>query len=272
MMPSVADLLAAAAIPDSEAQLLLAHTIDRSRTWLFAHSEAQLDTEQAEQFQLLLRRRHAGEPVAYILGYREFWSLNLQVSSAVLIPRPDTESLVSWALELVPKEQPCSLIDIGTGSGAIALALAYERPHCDITATDISAEALAMARENSRRLALPISCCLSDCFDEVAGQQWSLIVSNPPYIAEADPHLTQGDLPREPITALVSGNDGLNVIRRLVASAPSHLLPGGHLLLEHGWEQGAAVRALLVAAGFSQVSTRRDLAGHERVTGGCWLP
>ncbi len=270
-MTSVAEALADAPISDTEAQLLLAHVLGCSRTWLFTYPDAALNDEQATHFQSLLQRRRSGEPIAYILGYREFWSLKLEVSPAVLIPRPDTELLVSWALELIPTEQALSIIDVGTGSGAVALALASERPRCRITGVDISSEALDVARANAERLKLNVAYSLSDCLDGLPSQQYSLIVSNPPYIEQADPHLSRGDLPAEPVIALASGPDGLDVIRRLIESAPVQLLPGGHLLLEHGWNQGDAVRQLLLAAGFSHVSTRRDLAGHERVTGGRWL-
>lgn len=255
--------------PRLEAQLLLAHTLGQSRSHLHAWPERVLSDDERHVFEALLARRLGGEPIAYLTGKREFWSLTLHVGSGVLIPRPETEQLVECALILLPPDQAVRVADLGTGSGAIALALASERPQAQIIATDTSSIALAMARDNARRLGLGrIEFRTSDWFQALGGERFDLIVSNPPYIPEDDPHLLLGDLPAEPRNALSSGADGLDAIRRIVANARQHLCPGGWLLLEHGFDQGAAVRDLLNTGGYAAVKTQRDLGGRERVTQG----
>lgn len=255
--------------PDArhEAEHLLLQVLGRDRAWLFAHGDDSLTEPQAAAFEALLTRRAAGEPLAYLLGRRGFWTLDLQVSPATLIPRPETERLVELALERLPDDRTLRVADLGTGSGAIALALASERPQAQVVATDVSEDALRVAQANARanRIANVAFRCGS-WLAPLADERFDLIASNPPYIAEGDPHLGRGDLRFEPPTALSSGADGLDAIREIVATAPAHLLPGGWLLLEHGWDQGAAIRALLLAAGFVEVATRTDLEQRDRVT------
>lgn len=272
-MASVSELLRAAELTGEEArreaEILLGHVLERPRSWLYTWPEHPVDATAAQHYRELLARRAAGEPVAYLVGEREFWGLSLRVTPDTLIPRPDTETLVEWALDL-PLPGAAAVLDLGTGSGAIALALASERPCWQITGADRSEAALAVARANGERL-LPgrVHWCGSDWFARVPAGRFHLLVSNPPYVAAADPHLQRGDLRFEPRQALEAGNDGLADIRRLVADAPAWLHPGGWLLLEHGFEQAEAVRGLLDAAGFAAVATRCDLAGQPRVTGGC---
>lgn len=254
--------------PLLDAELLLAHALDRPRPHLKAWPDNRPDAEQLARFEDLLERRQRGEPMAYLLGEREFWSLRLEVTPDTLIPRHDTETLVEAALGRIPRGKHCRVVDLGTGSGAIALAIRHERPLADITATDASRPALDVARRNAARLGLDIRFVYGEWFAPLAGQQFDVIVSNPPYIADADRHLANGDLPHEPRSALASGPDGLRDIRQIVTAAPGFLAPGGWLLLEHGHEQGDAVRALLAAAGFSGLGCSRDLAGHERVSFG----
>lgn len=251
-----------------DAEILLGYLLGKSRGWLYTWPEHALTAVQAADYAALLNRRRAGVPVAYLTGEREFWSLSLQVTDATLIPRAETETLVEWALEL-PLPPTAAVLDLGTGSGAIALALASERPGWRVTATDASAAALAVAGDNARRLCPGrVRCLQSDWFTDLGGEQFDLIVSNPPYVENDSPWLGSGDLRFEPRTALVAGSTGLDDLRQLVAAAPAHLRPGGWLLLEHGFQQGQAVRELLVAAGFAEVVTRRDLAGLERTGGG----
>lgn len=253
-----------------EAELLLLHVLGKPRSWLFAHATDPVETGDAVAFHALLARRVAGEPVAYLLGHRGFWTLDLAVSPATLIPRPETELLVELALARLPVDTALAVADLGTGSGAIALALASERPQVDVTATDLSAAALDMARGNAARNGLArVRFVQGAWFAPLQGMRFDLIASNPPYIASNDPHLQQGDLRHEPATALASGIDGLDDIRLIVADAGAHLLPGGWLLIEHGWDQGAAIRALFEHAGFEQVHTERDLEQRDRVTRGC---
>lgn len=250
-----------------EAEHLLLHVIDRDRAWLFAHGDAPLSDTDAAAFEALLARRIAGEPVAYLVGHRGFWTLDLQVSPATLIPRPETERLVELALERLPTDLPLRIADLGTGTGAIALALASERPQARVVATDLSDDALALARANGSANDLTnVDFRAGSWWTPVAGERFHLIASNPPYIAEGDAHLAQGDLRFEPPAALSSGADGLDAIRTIVAGAPAHLLPGGWLLLEHGWDQGDAIRALMTAAGFVDVVTETDLEQRDRVT------
>jgi len=259
------------AAPDArlEVQYLLQHALDKPRAWLLAHAEESPESERQVRYSAMLERRLAGEPVAYILGEREFYGLMLKVTPATLIPRPETELLVEQALLRLPVEQPGQVLDLGAGSGAVALAIAHARPRAEVVAVDASAEALAVARENAERLGLTNTVfLLGDWYAPLEGQQFDLIVSNPPYIASDDVHLAQGDLRFEPPTALASGADGLDDIRRIVAGAASHLRPGGWLLLEHGYDQASAVQALLNAAGMSEVHSIQDLAGIARVSGG----
>jgi release factor glutamine methyltransferase len=253
----------------ADAEILLAAALGRSRSWLYAHADADLDQAQREAFEHLLARRRRGEPVAQILGVREFWSLSWTVTQDTLIPRPETELLVELVLQRLPHDSTERVLDLGTGSGAIALALAHERTLAQITAIDSDARTLAVARKNAARLHLErVNFLLGNWFSPVRGERYRLIVSNPPYIAEDDPHLALGDLRFEPRAALVSGVDGLDAIRTIASQAPEHLHKGGHLLLEHGFEQGAAVRELLLAAGFVGVASHRDLEGRERVSAG----
>lgn len=245
-----------------DAELLLAHVLDLSRSAVLARDERVLTPEEQGDFENLLARRVAGEPLAYLTGTKEFWSLELEVSKDVLVPRPETELLVQWGLELDRN----LMLDIGTGSGAIALALARELPHARVSATDISPAALKVARANASRLAIGnVEFHQADLFAE-GDSRYDLIVSNPPYVAEADPHLA--DLTFEPRGALIAGEDGLSVLRRIVSGAAKHLAQDGWLLVEHGATQGPEVRKLFKRAKFTAVETRRDLAGLERVTGG----
>ncbi|WP_460831992.1 peptide chain release factor N(5)-glutamine methyltransferase [Lysobacter humi (ex Lee et al. 2017)] len=267
-MLRVDDLLrsARARLPVGEAELLLGHVLSRPAAWLFAFGDAAVDASVAADFLCMVDRRADGEPVAYLTGHRGFWTLDLVVGPATLIPRPETERLVELALERLPA-CPRAVADLGTGSGAIALAIAAERPQARVVATDASADALEVARRNAAAHGLSqVEFREGDWLAPLAGERFDLIASNPPYIAEGDPHLVQGDLRHEPMSALASGADGLDAIRRIVADAPGHLEPGGWLLLEHGWEQGAAVRALLEAAGFIDVGTHPDLERRDRVS------
>ena len=254
-----------------DAQLLLLHVAGRAqdeRAWLLAHDTDPLPASAGAAYEALCLRRAAGEPLAYLVGEKEFYGLMLRVDRRVLVPRPDTETLVEWALEALEGRPAPSLVDLGTGSGAIALALASRRPDAHVEAVDRSEEALAVARANAQRLGLPVNFQAASWL-EGSGTGLDLIVSNPPYIADADPHLAA--LGHEPLSALASGRDGLDDIRAIVAQAPAHLAAGGWLLLEHGWDQAGAVRALLLSAGFAQVQSRRDLAGIERASGGQWI-
>jgi release factor glutamine methyltransferase len=250
-----------------EAELLMAHVLQRPRAWLFAHADDPMPEDAARRFAELVGRRQAGEPVAYLTGRRGFWHFDLRVTPATLIPRPETERLVELALERIAPDAPLALADLGTGSGAIALALASERPRARVVATDASAEALAVAEGNARELGLRnVEFRHGDWLAPLAGERFALIASNPPYIADDDRHLDLGDLRHEPRSALASGRDGLDSIRVIALDALSHLHPGGWLLLEHGWEQGAAVRAILQAAGWVSVATQPDLEDRDRVT------
>ncbi len=268
---TIAQALARAAtcgVDRLDAHLLLGHVLARSRTWLLAHDTDLLDAEAQARYLALLARRAEGEPAAYLLGDKEFFGLNLRVTPDTLIPRPDTETLVHWALEHLPADQPRRVLDLGTGSGAIALALAHERPQADVTAVDASAGALQVALDNAAALGLRLRGRLGSWFAPVAGERFELIVSNPPYIAEGDPHMAA--LRFEPESALTAGPDGLDDLRQIVAQAPDHLPPGGWLLLEHGYDQAEAVQTLMRQRGFVEVSTRFDLGQQARCTGARW--
>jgi release factor glutamine methyltransferase len=249
--------------------VLLCHVLRCESAYLAAHSEALLTAEEAAHFQALVARRAAGEPVAYLAAQREFFGHCFHVSPAVLIPRPETEGLVEAALERIAADRPSAVLDLGTGSGCIAISIALARPQARIRGVDCSSEALAVARDNAVRLgASNVRFSESDWFSSLAGEVFDAIVANPPYVAEGDPHLAQGDLRFEPPQALRGGADGLHAIRRIVAQAPAHLTPSGFLFLEHGLDQAREVRALMSSAGFESVSSTADLAGIERVTGG----
>ena len=272
-MPDVRNVLIAATQQLGErldAELLLLHWLQKPRSWLFAHVDDGIDADVQKAYAALLERRMQGEPMAYITGHRGFWSMDLEVSPATLIPRPETELLVEQALLRLPPDIACSVADLGTGSGAIALAIADERPRAQVVATDSSVAALAVARRNAQRHGiLNVTFLHGDWLAPLVGQGFELIVSNPPYIQADDPHLAQGDLRFEPANALASGQDGLDDIRRIVRDARPHLHAGGWLLFEHGWNQGDAVRALLANAGYADVFTAQDLEQRDRVSGGC---
>ncbi|KQO21986.1 protein-(glutamine-N5) methyltransferase, release factor-specific [Acidovorax sp. Leaf76] len=271
--PTLAQALAQAhtlGLARIDAQLLLLHALgrpDAGRAWLLAHDTDGLDDAVQAQFIALCQRRVAGEPVAYLTGRKEFYGLALQVDARVLDPRPDTETLVDWALELIAPLPAPRLADLGTGSGAIALALQSQRPTAQVLAVDASSDALAVAQANATRLGLPVHFRQGNWMAGLDSVVFDAIVSNPPYIAAEDPHLAA--LTHEPLQALASGADGLEDIRTIVAQAPAHLVAGGWLLLEHGYDQAEAVRALLTDQGFGQVQSRNDLAGIARCTGGC---
>lgn len=253
-----------------DADLLVAHVLQVSRSYLMTWPEKQLSPSAYAQLQILLKRRCEGEPIAYLLGEQEFWSLTLKVTADTLVPRADTEVLIEQVLQLYPDQNAkLKLLDLGTGTGAIALALASEYPQATVTATDKMTAALAVAQENARQLNLPIKCIESTWFSALSGQQFDCIVSNPPYICEDDPHLTTQGVCREPLTALVAGKDGLDDIRELITQAPLYLHKQGWLLIEHGYHQGEAVRALFLQQGFHTVKTRQDYAGVDRITFGC---
>jgi release factor glutamine methyltransferase len=252
-----------------DAQTLLRRALGVTRAWLIAHAEQALTTEEQTRFQHLLHRRLQGEPVAYILGRREFYGLEFTVAPGVLIPRPDTETLVEAALRLMQQNPSTSrqILDLGTGSGAIAIAIAVNDSLSRVVAVDKSEDALNVARGNAERLgAASVRFMQSDWFAALADERFDIIASNPPYIAAGDPHLSQGDLRFEPLGALASGVDGLDDIRRIVALAPAHLEPGGWLLLEHGYDQADRVAALMREAGFTEIDHAADLAGIRRVT------
>jgi release factor glutamine methyltransferase len=252
-----------------EARLLLQQVLGVNRAWLIAHANDALQTNRDGEFQALLARRLAGEPIAYLIQQREFYGLTLRVSPATLIPRPDSETLVDAALEKIPhpSTKPITVLDLGTGSGAIALAIAHNRPQASVLAVDASDAALAVAQDNASELKLSnVQFALSDWYANLAEQRFDLIVSNPPYIAKNDPHLSQGDLRFEPLSALADGVDGLDDIRQITEQGLIHLKPQGWLMLEHGYDQGAAVRELMAQAGLVEIATRKDLGGNDRIT------
>ncbi len=281
-MSSIADTLAALqaqGLDRLDAQLLVLHVLQRAphdRAWLLAHDTDLVPATAQDQLQTLLSRRLNGEPVAYLTGHKEFYGLDLRVDHRVLVPRPDTETLVDWALEVLDTRttkdasQPTSVVDLGTGSGAIALALKHARPELLMHAVDFSDDALAVAAMNAQRLALDVRFSQGSWLSALeGGNKFDVIVSNPPYIAAQDHHLAS--LKHEPLQALASGVDGLDDIRSIITQAPERLKSGGWLLLEHGYDHAIAVRALLESAGFAAVQSRRDLAGIERCSGGCLL-
>jgi len=250
-----------------DAQWLLEHALGKPRSWLYAHGDDIADEALAARFEALVARRVAGEPVAYITGRRGFWRFDLAVTPATLIPRVETELLVELALARLPQDRELRIADLGTGSGAIALALAHERPRARVVATDASDAALAVALSNANALGIDnIDFRRGDWLEPLAGEHFDLIASNPPYLASDDPHLGAGDLRHEPVSALASGREGLDAIRVIVGDAPAHLVTDGWLLLEHGLEQGRAVRGLLHTAGFVDIATEHDLEGRDRVT------
>lgn len=255
--------------PAAEARLLLAHCLEQNTAWLLSHDEYRVDTTITSRYLALVERRAQGEPTAYLLGQRDFWSLALQVTPAVLIPRPETELLVELAIARMPAEQILTVTDLGTGSGAIALAVAQERPQARIHATDYSEAALAVAQDNAQRLGLNhIAFHHGDWYGALpSGLRCDLLLSNPPYIAAMDAHLAA--LQHEPSSALTAGIDGMDALKQLVAGANNHLKSGGWLLLEHGYDQATAVQSLLQNQGFVEINTWHDLGNQPRVTGGC---
>jgi len=260
-------------LPRVDAQLLLLHVLGRTadqRSWLLAHDAERLTAPQQRSLWSLAQRIAQGEPMAYLTGRQAFYGLDFNVSPDVLVPRPDTETLVDWTLSVMADAQPCHVLDLGTGSGAVALALKSKRRVAQLWATDLSAGALQVAQANARRLGLELHWYQGDWLQALPADAplFFCIVSNPPYIAELDPHLPA--LRHEPIVALTSGPDGLRALRHIITTAPEHLLPGGWLLLEHGFDQASAVRHLLIQRGFTQVQSRLDLAGNERCSGGQW--
>jgi len=263
------EALAQSALVPVDGRALLAHVLDRDRAWLLAHADDELARVDAEAFFALAKRRRDGEPVAYLTGRREFWGLDLAVTPAVLVPRPETETLVEALLERLPIDRPANVLDLGTGSGAIAFAIASERPLARVLATDASSDALDVARGNAQRLGLRnVEFLRSDWYADVPPQRFDAIASNPPYVATGDPHLSEGDLRFEPRIALSPGGDGLGALRAIVAGAPARLAADGVLAVEHGYDQSAAVERLFEAAGFASVGVRRDLAGIPRVVRG----
>lgn len=254
-----------------DAELLLAQVLGQPRSYLMAWPERVLSEPQAQQFAALIARRAAGEPIAHILGRREFWSLDLEVTSDTLIPRPETELLVEQALAHVPEDAAWDIADLGTGSGAIALAMASERPRCRIEASDASSAALTVAEANARRLHLGNVCFHHGrWYQPFANKRFDVILSNPPYIRADDPHLREGDVRFDPHSALVAGRDGLDDLRAIITGAPAHLRSDGWLLVEHGYDQAEAVAELFAGAGFDAIATLRDLGGRPRVTQGRW--
>lgn len=271
-MLTLAEALRRYALPRLESRLLLLHVLpDLSHAAIVAHPERELTAPQQADFDALAQRRLQGEPLAYLLGEREFYGRPFAVSPAVLIPRPETEHLVEAAMSKVGRK-PARVVDLGTGSGAIAVTLALEMPLWQVEAVDLSSQALQMAQQNAQRLGAAVTFHSGSWYQALPSQQrYDLVISNPPYIASNDHHLSEGDVRFEPSMALTDGRDGLDCLRVIAAGAPEHLLPGGWLMVEHGYDQGAAVRQLFADAGLAEVQTLPDLAGHERVTLGCRL-
>jgi release factor glutamine methyltransferase len=251
-----------------EAQVLLGFALGVTRAWVTTHPDQVADSEAAARFRSLVVLRVSGHPVAYLVGVKEFYGLPLRVTPDVLIPRPETEELVEAALERLPRDEARKVLDLGTGSGCIAVAIARQRPAAQVTAVDSSSPALALARENAAALDVEVEFLASDWFAALGGRRFDLIVANPPYVAADDPHLRRGDLRFEPRPALAAGADGLAELRRIVGAAPKHLRPRGWLLLEHGYNQAEACRDLLRNAGFGELVFRADIAGLPRIAGG----
>ena len=271
LLASQQRLIAVSDTPKLDVELLLCHCLQKNKSYLRTWPEADVSAEAEAQFESLLKRRQVGEPIAYLMGERGFWTLDLQVSSATLIPRPETELLVEVSLQLLALNPTASVLDLGTGTGAIALALASEQPQWQIEACDQQIDAVNLAKLNQTRCNINnVQIYQSDWFSNVEPQLFDLIVSNPPYIDANDEHLKQGDVRFEPRSALVAGNQGLADIEKIIAQAHAFLNVGGWLLFEHGYQQAHTVRALLQAVGFSQVFTRQDLSGHDRISGGSW--
>ena len=252
-----------------EARMLLVRVLGRPTEWLLAHGDEPVAPGLSDAFLSLAARRRLGEPMAYLVGEREFMGHTFVVTPAVLIPRPETELLVGAALESIVDVRSPAILDLGTGSGAVAISVALARPDALVTATDISPDAIAVAQGNARRLGARVKWWLGDWYSALPSEsRFDLIVSNPPYVCSGDPHLAQGDLRFEPVTALTDGDDGLSALRQIVSGAAAHLAPGGSIWLEHGFDQAGAVRGLLAAANYNHVKTMVDLAGHDRITGG----
>jgi release factor glutamine methyltransferase len=271
-MHTIAEALATAehaGVSKVDGRALLRSVVAFTDASLLAFPERAIDDQASERYAQLLARRAAGEPVAYLTGKREFYSLEFQVTPAVLIPRSETELLVEWALERVPRERTCRVLDLGTGSGCVAIAIAKERPLAEVIASDVSLDAIAVARANVKRHAVAnVQVVQSDWFGALTGLRFEVILANPPYVATGDPHLEQGDLRFEPPLALTAGEDGLACIRAIVAAAPGHMKSDAFVAIEHGYDQASECRDLLMRSGFVSVCTRRDLAGLERATGG----
>lgn len=276
-MVTIKSLLQNTHLPNSsseklDVELLLAAALNKPKSYLYTYPEYNISSETQAIFQTMVNRRRQGEPIAYILGIQGFWSLDLQVSPQTLIPRPDTELLVETCLTHLTQARDQALLDLGTGTGAIALAIASERPDCTIIGVDYNKDIVTLAQSNQQHLHLNnVSFIQSDWFEALSGKQFHIIASNPPYIEIHDPHLQQGDVRFEPLSALVSGEDGLNDIRLIIQQAPDHLFEQGWLFLEHGYRQAHAVQTLLTQRGFMHIKTITDLGGNERVTGGQWL-
>jgi release factor glutamine methyltransferase len=267
---TVSAALASSGLVPIEGRILLAHTLGCDRAWLAAHGDAKLSAAQTAAFEALARRRREGEPVAFLTGRREFYGLDLEITPDVLIPRPETELLVEMALERIDDQAAARVLDLGSGSGAVALAIAHQRLRASVLGIDVSTQSIALARRNALRLRIANAEFLqSHWFERVPREAFTVIVGNPPYVEDFDPHLHEGDVRFEPPVALKGGLDGLAAIRAIVARAPDYLAAGGLLLLEHGYDQSGRVQALLRDAGFGAVASRRDLAGILRVTGGC---
>jgi release factor glutamine methyltransferase len=267
---AVSLLIDSSETPTIDARVLLEYVTGLDHAAILAAPDRTLDEATLARFRALLERRRAGEPIAYITGRREFWSLDLEVTPDTLIPRPETELLAERALQLVPADARWDIADLGTGSGAIALSIASERPHCQVLATDRSDAALAVARRNAARLRIAnIEFSCGPWCEALGERLFDLIASNPPYVADDDPHLREGDVRFEPVSALRAGPAGLDELKTIIDCARSHLKPGGWLLLEHGYDQGEAVRALLADGGYDAITTHADLAGHERFSEAC---
>ena len=271
-MITLAQLTAESGLPPLEARMLLERVLEKTHAWLIAHADEAAGAEPEKAFAILAARRRQGEPMAYILGEREFYGLEIGVSRAVLIPRPETELLVELALARIRANAAVRVLDLGTGSGAVAVALAKARPQAQLTAVDIDYAALGVARENARRHKVRVRFFCGDWLGPLPREHFELIVANPPYVAAGDPHLARGDVRFEPQRALVGGADGLDCIRAIVTRAKPHLDPGAWLLFEHGYDQAEACRALLESGGYEEVQSWPDLAGIPRVSGGIAVP